>query len=559
MLLPIAALAYYRDIGGWTSVIESQHLLGFVVAAVTLFVLGLWLKRGSVGAYLEMSEGSNALGIAFLAAAVLAYIYGSWSGFTSWFHFSSLFLLALSYGFFRLDVRFMRLTAPLLAIFAFILPLPFMDSRLQAQPYLWLYIPAAFVVMFSLYARAPRATILPAVIAGAGAIYWLYPIYLPLILAPPAPLALLAPRRLRSVEELPGGGSEACALHGEPGTLVGGFCAMCGRKRAPIRQAHLGFLGLVMVLLTLYALAVTQVPVLALNGGVPSSTLYSPERVTSSQLPPVPAGWLVNSSTPLTTKGDLYSIKQVYVPGYHPETENYTVYYELSSNTTVISNSWGAVPGWNESSAATSVLPLQGRIVTYTSPHTVLLVFMGVTHTYFAQGLNFRPLTVGLSVTRTFRGTSVSNATSQFTNDLQALFAPAFQSEAYSSSWTSYFYRVSQTASEVEGLLAVMLSGGLILWGAYRIELSDSRLDGFITGASDVDDDTYSLLAKQMGAGQSRRTGNEIASLAGVEEGDAQTLYRVHDSLRRLEKRGLVKMTLVERGPDLILAWRAPF
>ncbi|MGH9918325.1 MAG: hypothetical protein ACRD6W_05585, partial [Nitrososphaerales archaeon] len=369
-------------------------------------------------------------------------------------------------------------------------------------------------------------------------------------------LALLAPKRLRLHEELPGGGSRPCALHGEPETLFWGFCSMCGRKSAAVHRGHLGVVGLAVVLLTLYALAVTQVPVLSLKAGVPTSSIYSPEGVTTAQIPATPVGWLVNSSTPLDEKGDAYAVKQVYVPSYHPEAENYTLYYELSLGVTPITSSWTAMTGWNQSSAVSSAIPpMQGRIITYVSTQAVMLVFVGTDQMYFSNGTAFEPLYVGFSVTREFHGTTVAQATSEFTNDLQALFTPTLQSETYYSDWTGYFFRVSQTATAVEGLVALLSSAGLIFWAAYRVELSDTRVDGFVTAASGVDDEDYSLLVSQWKSGRPGRTGNEIADMAGVGREDAQGRRRIYRSLETLERSGLMKRTLVETGPDLTLEW----
>jgi hypothetical protein len=560
MLVPIAILAFFHDVPGWVSTLNSAHAFGFLGAAVALFVLGLWLKRGIVGASLEMSEGSTILGIVFLTAAIGFYIYGSWYGLASWFHFESLLLLAVGYGLLCLDTRFMRLTAPLLAMFAFLLPFPLVHG-LPRPPEFPLYVPIVFVALFAVYLRtSPKSMLLPALVAGAGALYWLFPAYWLLACAPLLCLALLAPKRLRIHEQLPGGGPRPCALHGEPGTLALGFCSMCGRKSATERRAHLGVVGLAIVLLTIYALAVTQIPALSLNAGVPTNNLYSPRGVTSAPIPPTPAGWLVNSSTRLVEKGDAYAVKQVYVPSYHPETENYTLYYELSPGVTPITNSWTAMPGWNQSSAVSPALPpMQGRIITYVShvsPHPILLVFVGSSQLYFSNGTTFEPLFVGVSVTREFQGTTVANATSEFTNDLQALFLPTLNSETYASSWTNYFFRVSQTATAVEGLLALVSSTGLIFWGTYRVELSDTKLDGFVTAASGVDDEDYSLLAGQMAAGRAYRTGNRIADMAGVGQDNKQGLRRIYHSLQNLERSGLIKRTLVETGPDLTLEWK---
>ncbi|MDA4132616.1 MAG: hypothetical protein OK454_05765, partial [Thaumarchaeota archaeon] len=129
---------------------------------------------------------------------------------------------------------------------------------------------------------------------------------------------------------------------------------------------------------------------------------------------------------------------------------------------------------------------------------------------------------------------------------------------SYYSAWTGYFFRVSQTATAVEGLLALISSSGLIFWGTYRVELSDSKLDGFVTGASGVDDEDYSLLATQLEADRSKRTGNEIADMAGIGQENMQGLRRIYHSLQNLERSGLMKRVLVETGPDLTLEWKVP-
>ena len=71
---------------------------------------------------------------------------------------------------------------------------------------------------------------------------------------------------------------------------------------------------------------------------MPYDAYYSSHGYSGTVTPATPSGWQINSTAvyrecfglkPQFAK-DAYAIRQVYVPIYHPETENYTMYYELS-------------------------------------------------------------------------------------------------------------------------------------------------------------------------------------------------------------------------------------
>jgi hypothetical protein len=129
-----------------------------------------------------------------------------------------------------------------------------------------------------------------------------------------------------------------------------GFCSTCGaRLSTPAVSENFGPWGLLAVAGVTAILLFASVPALAFVGGVPYNAQYTPQGFSSSAILATPSGWQVNSTTVQKFPGiDLYAVVKVYVPLVHPETKNYTVYYEVAANLPVSSApSGGELAGWN--------------------------------------------------------------------------------------------------------------------------------------------------------------------------------------------------------------------
>jgi hypothetical protein len=175
----------------------------------------------------------------------------------------------------------------------------------------------------------------------------------------------------------------------------------------------------------------------------------------------------------------------------------------------------------------------------------------------FLNGSSFEQYSVGLGFVRTFKNTNVTSDTAQFTEDLNALWLPAFTTDAAYSSWTSFLYSLDQGAI-VAGPFLLLVASIIVLAGlAYRATLSDERLDRFLTLASAQPKEHRSCLSRLLNRTRRTATGDELATVA--ESPNESDVDLVDSSLRELERRHLVRRSLVERGADVVSVWRPAF
>lgn len=561
VLIPIAAAVYFFDFPRWIAAFASLQLLSVFILCASLFALGVILKRRILRVTLELSETSVVWGLLLLAGSVLLFLYGSYSSDLPLFRYESLYLMVISYVAFRVGTRVLRTLAPLLAIFAFsYMPISLVPGASVSMFVIISYL--VFAVLFFAFVRFKvRVMALPVSILLLGLLAW----YRPVLSAighqvyswylVPLPLLVLAVPRVRNYTLLPVNQSDAaCPQHH---LFPDGFCSVCGRKLFSAKSPeNFGLWGLLAVIFVGAALIFTSVPMLAFTGGVPYDAHYSTQGFSGAITPATPSGWQINSTTSsLYNESNTYAIEKVYVPAYHPEIKNYTMYYEVSAALPVSGAPQGDVPGWG--TASNDFLgygPFQGYLTTYVRQSSVMLVYAGKTQMMFLTDSGFKTQYVGVSFVRQFTNSNVSADKMQFLGDLNAIWLSKFTTDVSYSGWCVFLNTMYQDGVLVSPALLVASSSALIAWVAYRAGLSDQSLDRFLTLASTVAEENWSYLAKLLRSSDASGTGYELA-LSDERSGSIDP-GKIDASLRTLERKHLVKRMLAERGSDLIMVWK---
>jgi len=573
-LVPFVVALYFFDFTKF-AVIFTPSLLAFFVTSVTLLVIGVILKAKILRATLQLSSVSFAWGALLLAFSVAAYLYGPYSPDMAWYRYESLCLLVFSYVAFRIGTRVLRVMSPLLLILAFsFAPLGLFSAA--RQPWVGMGVVWIYLVAFLIYTRMRlQSMVLPAVVAGIGLAMWLtsnhiqngLPSYLYVYL--PVPLALLLIPKARAFIMLPGVKSAGkCPGHtAQPD----GFCSTCGaRLSAPTIRENFGPWGLLAVAGVTALLLFASVPALAFVGGVPYDAQYTPQGYSNSAIPATPSGWQVNSTTVQKFRADLYAVVKVYVPLVHPETENYTAYYEVAAGLPVSSAPGGGeVAGWNRiSNDFMQYGPYQGYLTAYTTSGRVMLSYQGKTQMLFVNGGSFREYYVGLGFVRVFKNSNVTADSSLFLGDIKTLWLPLVNAEVSYSTWTNFLGRTYDGAVFVTPFLLVASSIGVMLWFLARASKRDERLDRFLTLSSVQPQSSWStlslLLARKNHAGTSLDLANDEMRVQSRDSEDigvslSSPIARARspsDTLMELEQRHLVRRVRVENGSDIISVWQ---
>jgi hypothetical protein len=560
--VPFAAALYFFDFAKF-SVVFTPTLLAFFVASVILVVLGVILKAKVLRAALQLSDVSFAWGTLFLAFAVAAYLYGPYSPDLAWYRYESLCLLAISYVAFRIGTKVLRVMSPLLLILALsFAPLglfPTAAKTWASMEIFWVY-----MVAFLVYTRLRlQSVLLPAVIVGIGLAMWLATNYLQyglpsyLYVYLPAPLLVLLVPKVRAFTMLPGAKSAGkCPVH----TIqADGFCTTCGaRLSAPAVKENFGPWGLLAVAGVTAILLFASVPALAFVGGVPYDAQYTPQGYSSSLLPATPSGWQVNSTSVQKFPGvDLYAVVKVYVPLFHPETKNYTVYYEVAAGPLVSSApSGGDIAGWTRASNDFMQYgPYQGYFTTYTTSGRVMLSYQGKTRMSFMNDGTFQEYNVGLGFVRVFDNSNVAADSSQFLGDMNSLWLPTVNNDVSYSTWTGFLSTTYNGAVFVTPFLFIVSSIGVMLWFLAEASRRDERLDRFLTLSSVQPQSSWSTLSLLLARKNHSGTPLELAS--GRRQGEPRDVRGIGASLESLEQRHLVRKLFAEAGSDVVLVWKA--
>jgi hypothetical protein len=300
-----------------------------------------------------------------------------------------------------------------------------------------------------------------------------------------------------------------------------------------------------------------SVPALAFVGGVPYDAQYKPQGYSTSPILATPSGWQVNSTTVQKFPGiDLYAVVKVYVPLFHPETKNYTVYYEVATGLPASSApSGGDIVGWNRiSNDFMQYGPYQGYVTTYTTSGRVMLSYQGKTQMLFVNGGTFQEYYVGLGFVRVFSNSNVTADSSEFLGDIKAVWLPAVNADASYSTWTSFLGRTYDGAVFVTPFLLIVSSIGVMLWFLAQASKRDERLDRFLTLSSVQSQSSWSTLSRLLARKNHAGTPLDLASEKSGEPRDPEAIGA---SLGNMEQQRLVKRLIAEAGPELVLVWKA--
>ena len=552
-LLPVAVALYYFDLPGAYSVLSSPQPMAIVAASVMVVVFGLLVKRKIVKENLELSEASFVLGTIMLAAFVAFYVYAPYSAFYGILRYESLILLVVAYILYRIGARIVRALVPLLSILALAYPI---TVRVNETAVALFAGETLFIFLF--YVRAkPRTLLVPAALIGLGVLAWFHPelaanvgglAVLTWYLLP-VPIALLAIPVARSFGSMPPPSlGPSCASHD---VNVKGFCLVCGRRVAsPRTPERFAPWGLVTIIGVAVLLLLGSVPVLALNNGVPANSLYASSGVSITPLPTTPSGWEVNSTVVFHYGAiEPYAVEKVYVPIYHPEVKNYTMYFEVAAVSPLsAAPSGGEIPGWGRIwNNFTNFGPFHGYLTAYQNPSGTMLSYSGVTAMTFLGGGVFQNYYVGLSFVREFKNFTPSNDSAQFMSDINLLWLPAFSNSVYYSTWTAFLSTTDFGAAYTVPFVEVVTTTLMIGWLVYRARLSDHRLDDFVRKVSRLAEGPWLAVVGLLD--RPRKTGPGYEMLSGAKGGPIL--------IKELERHKLIEEKLVENGNELALVWKA--
>jgi len=571
--IPLAALIYYADYSKWLNYFflssASIALAGFVVASISLFLLGVVLKRKIVATYLQLSNNNIILGAIVLAFAAGLFVLGTLfsSSQDVLFAYESLISFGVAYTLLRSDVRLVKLVWPLFVLLG-IAPLTLLLSEVMGGLIAGLIILLGMLGLFDAFivgslesvSENLRLLCLPGFMALFGFAYWLLSPAIPLlfILLIPASLIFLAVPKIGSwINFSPIVFSYPCPGHSN--TDESGFCLTCGRKFSPMKkQTPSGFAGLIITIIVLGILLTTQIPVLILSVSGPSISAYDYSGVTSRTVPSTPNGWLVNSSAVMNKTGDLYSVEKVYVPAHHPEVKNYTMYFALATSSQPVTVSLGEIPGFNRSSQDLNLGGYVGRLYTYNSTENVIIAYEGTTNFRYLVGSSFSLLGEGVTFVRNFTKVNSTTAQQQVISDLNSIFLPLLGAQSTPYAWTDFLFRASETLSLLSALFLIFLTSAGIFMGAFMAKQYDFKTDSFDTRASSLDDTDWRLLSTVLESPRPLTT-LEIASQLKLALGGKgrESIRDTELSLETLEARNVLRRGLFERKSEILAGWQA--
>lgn len=557
--VPFALALYFYDIPNF-AIVLTQTYLPFFVLSCSLAVVGILMKYKILTARFNLSKGSFAWGALLFGGSVFLYVYGSFMPAPTWYHFESLYLLFIGYLAIRVGTKFLRAMAPLLVLFAFSFA-PFGLWPPSSEPVMAVALIYVDAVAFVVYSRIRfRSLLLPSVSMAIGFTLWYsasafpsrVPVFLDLLI--PLPFLTLFAPKARGFMLPSGGGPIACPGHTvEPD----GFCSLCGKRisRSLARESF-GPWGLVALGLITVILLFAQVPALAFIGGAPYDSQVTGRGFSASITPPTPAGWQVNSTTLYHNLfPDLYAVKNVYVPIFHPETKNYTVYYEVALDASASeAPNGGEIPGWTRiSNNFSQVGPLQGYLTVYSASGVTMLSYQGKTTMNFLSGPSANPYYVGMAFVREFKNTNVAPDVAQFLNDIDSLWVPGMNNDVSLSNWSAFLagtYADTVFIAPDVGLLLSILAMG---WTANLAVRRDNRLDRFLTVSAGLPPQAWSCLSYIRGRRKHQASGLDLVQISETPQNGPEAGAMA----KELERRGLIERVLVESGSDMASMWRS--
>lgn len=566
----ITLIFYLHDFSQWYSALFSQPWLSIPIFAITISIFGAIAKGKLISAYSDLAVGSWILGTIFILAGLGLYIYGtvSTTPYFAWAQFESALFFILSFISLSYDWRLVRTTGFLFLITALAYPVPYISNIIGMEK-LFYATAVAMLIIFLVFAASDLKLIVGPFLASAFVFgYALLPSTAGNVLPFVLPLcfivyALPALRRRRTKER------ENHIVYQDHVAEAGGlgFCSLCGKKYEP--SAHLpklGLAGLVVIFLVLALLSfpLVEIPVLQLHGGsVPQYNVYKHDGVSVADLPLTPQGWLTNSSSALSLSGDLYALKNVYVPATNPNTSNYTLYFELSQGfQSNMSSAWGNKLGWNRAQTHLDLGGLGGFLIIYTPQNAsagnpILIVYSGSERLTFLQPFGEKTVTMQLSFTRNFSSTvDVQAAANSVVSDIKSNWQGWLLELNPASSWSGFLFSMYSIFLSIFTILAIIVSSSLIVYLSYRAIQGDSKTDHFLEIASELDENEWNALSTLIASSSSLpKTELELSELI-----DKRLYARPNGAaiklVRDLEKSGLLTKVTYEARNEVLQGWR---
>ena len=558
VLFPLLAVGFYFDFSGFLTFLLSSPQASILVTAIALFAVGAFMKRRIIGARLEIAGTSYLWGVLLVVLASASYVGGAYVSGGVWLRLFSLYLFTLSYFAFTIGAGFEKGIAPLLAILGFgLLPVSLYSGiggridtlvpfgLMMASFFIFakgrltkLLLPSAFVVLGLVASFFPTIHF-SNVAVGA---YFLIPI----------PLVGLVFQRTRDFALLPRTSRDVCQEHQ---LLPNGFCSICGFKGGRSEgDDNLGIFGLATVVAVILLLVFTNIPVLMFESGAPSDANVTANGTTFTSILHTPAGWEVNSSTRAkNNQSDVYALSQVLVPTFHPERENYTVFYSVALGFLNTSLPHGELLGWNRSSnVLTQFGPFQGYLTAYTSHGVTMLDIEGHGNMELINGSSFGQYTVDVGFLRQFKNLNMGADTAQFMSDVNSLWVPSLTQDVNRVVWTSFLSTMYGDFLSVYTFLVTVSTAGAVALVAIGARARDDRLDRFLSLSVIQPEYRWSYLSTLAQKLPRGATGRELAEASGV---GVLNGAAVDKDLRSLESDHLIGRGLVERGADLVSVW----
>jgi hypothetical protein len=165
---------------------------------------------------------------------------------------------------------------------------------------------------------------------------------------------------------------------------------------------------------------------------------------------------------------------------------------------------------------------------------------------------------VGLGFTRVFKNSNATADASQFVKDIDTLWLPAVNADAFDSTWTGFLGTTYDSAVFLIPLLLIVASIGAMSWFSVQVFRRDERFDRFLTLSSVQSQSSWwtlsLLLARKNRAGTSLDLAMDEMRVQSRARARALSLGA---TLERLEQQRLVKRLFAEAGSDIFLVWRA--
>ena len=556
-LVPFLLLLYFFDIPQAVAELTNPATSSIFVSAVILAILWTGLRRHSLSASLGISRGSFFGGAILLSLAVAVYVYGSYTGVSAWLHYESMLLFASGYVAMRVGMRLLRSLSPAICMagLGFIPPHVIPEA---AQVPVAAVVGAVLLLPFLVVMRVWAGTSIPAAVALLGVFSVLVPVVsvgqtaVATVFAVPAPLVALAVAR--DGQRWFTGKTQVyvCGAHLEDSS---GFCRVCGKwvSRGVDKDKFEGW-GLLAVGFVTALVLFSSVPVLAYQGGSLVDGSYTTRGFTSVQIPGVPAGWQVNSSTTYTAvPGQLYGVRRVYVPLLNPASERYTLYYVVAGTSIVSAAPQGDIKGWSTVLNQPMQLgPLEGYFTSYQQPGKVMLVYQGHASVEVLIKQSFATYTVTVGYVREFNDTGVSADTAAFLSDLNATWLPLLNRDFFSSSWSAFLGYAPPILTTLVPFTEAVVSLSAIGWVAYLASKRDEGLARLASASGRADGDSYDVLRRLYDSPGHLSTEHDLESGA-LGPG---TPLRLNATLDRLEESGMIERAVADRNGVPIGVWK---